>query len=233
MSLGRFTHITQGLGISVLGLGVGLAASACSPTTSGAAAQPAATRVAASSAATAATASSAPAASSPTAATPAASADPTAAPSSAAAVTPVSNAANAAPVDANGKPFVLWDCESKPQVEPASLVLACGDGGDRMTAMHWTSWAPTHATGTGIQSLNDCTPNCAMGHFHDYPVDISLIGSVLVAQNEPFAYTKITLTYTGPRPTTYTTVNGKVKAIHPATWAQELPIGHPSGAASD
>ena len=229
MSLGRCPRITQALGISVLGLGVGFAASACSPTTSGAAAQPAATRVAASSAATAAPASSAPAASAPASAAPAASG----APSSAAAVTPVSNAANAAPVDANGKPFVLWDCESKPQVEPASLVLACGDGGDRMTAMHWTSWTPTHATGTGIQSLNDCTPSCAMGHFHDYPVDISLTGSVLVAQNEPFAYTKIALTYTGPRPTTYTTVNGKVTAIHPATWSQELPIGHPSGAASD
>ena len=178
MSLGRFTRITPALGICVLGLGVGLAASGCAPTASGAAAQPAATKVAASSAAPAAPASSAPVASSSAAAPASASAT-----SSTAGVTPVSNAANAAPVDASGKPFVLWDCESKPLVEPSSLVLACADGGDRMTAMHWTSWAPTHATGTGIQSLNDCTPNCAMGHFHDYPVDISLTGSVLVAQN--------------------------------------------------
>ena len=229
MSLGRFTRITQVFGIAVLGLGVGLAASACSPTTSGAAALPAATEAAAASAA----ATAAPASSAPAASAPASSAAPAATPSSAAAVTSVSSAANAAPVDANGRPFVLWDCESKPQVEPASLVLACGDGGDRMTAMRWSSWTPTHATGTGIQSLNDCTPNCATGHFHDYPVDISLTGSVLVGQHEPFAFAMITLAYRGPRPTTYTTVNGKVKAVHPATWSQELPVGHPSGATGD
>lgn len=99
--------------------------------------------------------------------------------------------------------------------------------------MHWTRWAPAHAAGTGIQSLNDCTPDCAAGRFHDYPVDISLTGSVLVGQNEPFAYAKITLTYTGSRPTTYATVNGKVKAVQPATWSQELPVGHPSGATVD
>ena len=227
MSLGRFTRIRQVFGIAALGLGVGLAASACSPATSGAAAPPATTKAAAAGAA----ATAAPASSAPAASAPAATAAPASTASSAAAVTPVSSAANAAPVDANGRPFVLWDCESKPLVEPASLVLACADGGDRMTAMRWSSWAPSHAAGTGIQSLNDCTPNCATGHFHDYPVDIALTGSVLVGQHEPFAYTMITLTYRGPRPTTYTTVNGKVTAVHPATWSQELPVGHPSGAA--
>jgi hypothetical protein len=122
----------------------------------------------------------------------------------------------------------MWNCEDKPKVRPTSFVLACADGNDRLLGMHWTNWVPTSATGTGVQYLNDCTPNCATGHFHSYPVDIALTGTYRAAQNEPFAYTKITLTYTGPRPVSYVRESGKVVATHPATWSQELPLYHPA-----
>jgi hypothetical protein len=71
--------------------------------------------------------------------------------------------------------------------------------------------------------LNDCTPNRADGRFQDFPVDISVSGSYRATATGPFAYTEITLTYTGPRPTVYATVNGKVEVTHPATWTQKLP----------
>ncbi|HEY6495240.1 MAG TPA: hypothetical protein VIZ43_18345 [Trebonia sp.] len=216
------------MGISALGLGIGLAASACS---SGA---PIATAPAA---ATGPTASSR-AAHSVAAGTPAAAAAPgsasAAAPSSAPAAstpppktppkTPPPNTAANTSVAGGGPTFVLWDCEGSPQVEPSSYVLACGDGNSGLTGMHWTTWRPEDAAGTGAEYLNDCTPNCATGHFHNYPVDVSLAGSVLVAQDKPFGYTRITLTFTAARPPVDVLVNGKVEVTHPATWSEELPI---------
>lgn len=123
---------------------------------------------------------------------------------------------------------MLWNCLSQPQVRPASYVLACADGNDELMDLHWTGWVPPGAAGTGVQHLNDCTPNCAEGHFRDYPVDISLSGGYRATPSLPFAYTEITLTYTGPRPTVYVVVNGKVVATHPATWTEKLPpyVGH-------
>jgi hypothetical protein len=133
-------------------------------------------------------------------------------------------------VDSGGRPFVLWSCESKAEVEPSSFVLACGDGGNGLTSVHWTKWAPADAVGVGTEYLNDCTPNCASGHFHNYPVDISLAGSDLVAQNEPFAYTRITLDYTGARPAITVLQNGKPVVTHPASWSMQLWTGRPAGA---
>lgn len=122
----------------------------------------------------------------------------------------------------------MWNCENQPEIRPASFVLACADGNDRLLSLRWTSWVPESASGTGVQYLNDCTPNCAMGHFNSYPADISLTGSYKAGPNQPYAYAKVTLTYTGPRPVVYKTVNGKVVATHPATWSQELPLYHPA-----
>jgi hypothetical protein len=150
--------------------------------------------------------------------------------SSAPAVQAAGNGPNAVPVDSGGQPFVLWSCESKPEVEPSSFVLACGDGGFGLTSVHWTKWAPADASGVGTEYLNDCTPNCASGHFHNYPVDIKLAGSDLVAQNEPFAYTRITFYYTGARPPVESVENGKVVTTYPATWSEQLWTGRPAGA---
>lgn len=51
-------------------------------------------------------------------------------------------------------------------VEPKSIMVACGDGNFYVTGIRWTSWTATKATGTGTVHANDCTPNCAAGHFH-------------------------------------------------------------------
>lgn len=214
MSRGHFTRVTPVAGISIFCLGIGLAVTACSPTTSSAAAPAGVTKTATSttasnapSATASASASSAPAVSSATTATPSATA------------TPV-------PVSA---PYVMWDCENTPQVRPTSYMLACADGNDRLTDMHWTNWTPAGASGTGVQYLNDCTPNCAVGHFHSFPVDISLTGSYKAGPNKPLAYTKVTLTYTAARPVVYVRVHGEVEATHPATWTLELPTFHSVG----
>lgn len=140
-----------------------------------------------------------------------------------------STAANAVPVDADGRPFVLWDCERKPKVEPADFVLACVDGSYGLADAHWTKWAPADAVGVGTEYLNDCTPNCAIGHFHNYPVDIRLTGSDLVARNGPFAYTKLTMAYPAKRPPFTTLVKGKRVVTYPGTFSVQLWSGRPIG----
>jgi hypothetical protein len=124
-------------------------------------------------------------------------------------------------------PFVVWQCNTnRPLVEPANYLLACGDGGDSLTGVHWTSWTPTGATGIGTEHLNNCIPNCggqAVSKFADYPVKISLTGSYLAAQGEPFSYAKITLTYLAARPLLHIEVNGKREVAHPASWSPVLP----------
>lgn len=207
MSWGLFARVTPVAGISVLGLGVGLAVSACGPATSSAAAGTGVASTAAS--------------------TPVGTVAPSSTPATASssAPAPAGSTVTRVPID---RSFVLWNCENKPEVRPTSFVLACADGNDRLVDMHWTNWTPAGAAGTVVQYLNDCTPNCAIGHFHSYPADITLTGSYEAGPNEPFAYTKVTLTYTGARPAVYVKENGKVVATHPPAWSQELPLYHPS-----
>lgn len=62
---------------------------------------------------------------------------------------------------------VVWSgCAQQAQVRPASIVIACADGNFYVDHLRWTTWGPRSAVGKGIAQRNDCTPNCAAGHFH-------------------------------------------------------------------
>src|ERR1039458_7541353 len=63
---------------------------------------------------------------------------------------------------------VRGNCKT-PSVEPAEIVLACADYNAVLEALHWTSWTAASATAVGTLVYNDCTPNCAEGHFHHVP----------------------------------------------------------------
>jgi hypothetical protein len=69
---------------------------------------------------------------------------------------------------------VLTGCEHRPQVRPAGIVLACGDGNFYVTRLTWTRWSPREAVARGVGYENDCRPNCAAGHFHTYLVELRL-----------------------------------------------------------
>jgi hypothetical protein len=64
----------------------------------------------------------------------------------------------------------LPDCLGRLTVRPASVVLACADANFRLQGLQWTGWGETFAAARGTAVANDCTPNCAAGHFHAYPV---------------------------------------------------------------
>lgn len=118
--------------------------------------------------------------------------------------------------------YVVLNCANKAQVGPGSYVLTCADGNMGLRGLHWTSWTPRLASGYGTEYVNDCKPNCAEGHFHNYPALVVLWGSGSVAGHPAERrYTEVTLVYPGARPPVYQLVNGKVVATYPVT--QTLP----------
>ncbi|HEX5448940.1 MAG TPA: hypothetical protein VFW85_02640 [Gaiellaceae bacterium] len=81
---------------------------------------------------------------------------------------------------------------------PSSLVLACADANYSLEKLKWKGWGTVAAKATGSASANDCTPNCAAGHFHSYPVQI--IADGLQACGRAKIYTRLTILYPGKRP---------------------------------
>jgi hypothetical protein len=74
---------------------------------------------------------------------------------------------------APGKTVVV-NCLLKQQTRPSSFVLTCADANDVLADLHWVSWGSTAAFATGIEQINNCTPNCAAGKFINYPVLVNL-----------------------------------------------------------
>ena len=109
-------------------------------------------------------------------------------------------AAAAAPAQGG---VVMVDCAGKPQTRPSSFVLTCADANDALGGMHWVSWG-SQAFGTGTETINTCTPDCADGKLVPYPV--------LVAAWRPEPrpghpgvqyFTRVTRIYTANRPPLY------------------------------
>ena len=67
---------------------------------------------------------------------------------------------------------VIPSCIERP-VAPEEIVLACGDGNFSLEGLRWHTWGAAIATAAGTVHENDCKPNCAAGHFHDYPVTVT------------------------------------------------------------
>jgi hypothetical protein len=59
-------------------------------------------------------------------------------------------------------------------VKPQAIVPACGDGNFQLSGLRWSSWGASGAAASGTAHQNDCTPNCAAGHFHAYPATVTL-----------------------------------------------------------
>lgn len=119
--------------------------------------------------------------------------------------TVMSLAAAVVPASASTKPkspdTVVVDCFSDPQARPRTFLIACGDGNSILTALRWSAWKPTFATGRGLNVLNDCRPYCAAGKFHSYPVAVRL-DRPKQWQKHPGKqhYTEMHLVYTGHKP---------------------------------
>jgi len=74
---------------------------------------------------------------------------------------------------ASGSNRVVGDCKHS-QIRPAQIIIYCADANGLLKNMRWSSFGGATARGTGSYSFNDCNPNCAAGHFHTYPVTVTL-----------------------------------------------------------
>ena len=81
------------------------------------------------------------------------------------------------------------------QVRPRSLVVACADGNFYVTGLSWTRWDARRADGSGVGHLNDCKPYCAAGHFHTYPVAVSLDAVARCGSRGELQFTRLTWTF--------------------------------------
>lgn len=128
-------------------------------------------------------------------------------------------AAPSAPAAQAAQPkTVVVTCAGAAKVRPARDVLACGDADDVLTGLHWKSWGPNAAFAVGVERIDDCTPNCASGRFHAYPVLVNLWRPEHAAGRRVF--TRATMVYTAARPAH---VAAKGKTVHPATATLPLP----------
>lgn len=100
---------------------------------------------------------------------------------------------------ATGARIALPDCLGRPGVEPTDVVLSCADGGFLIKDIRWTGWGESFAAGMGTGSLNDCTPNCANGHYHSYPMLLAVTGKQRCPDGGR-AYAKVTYAFVGRSP---------------------------------
>jgi hypothetical protein len=87
-------------------------------------------------------------------------------------------------------PTVLAQCDQSidnPDVEPALIVLACGDGNASLEHLVWSSWTATSATGRGQFVHNTCDPDCAEGTFVSAAATVRLAYPVQTNAGREFA----------------------------------------------
>jgi hypothetical protein len=117
---------------------------------------------------------------------------------------------------------VVVNCLFKPQTRPSSFILTCADAGDSLTSLHWVSWGSGAAFATGIERINNCTPDCAAGKFINYPVLVDLWRPEPLPGHPGVLYfSRVTRVYTANRPPLYF-CNGTRATCYPQTSTFDL-----------
>jgi hypothetical protein len=93
---------------------------------------------------------------------------------------------------------VVGNC-FKSQVRPATIILACADDNLVLIRLHWRSFGGATARGSGQYYVNDCTPNCAAGTFHAFPIDV-VLSNARPCPDGRDDYRGATISFTSTRP---------------------------------
>ena len=88
----------------------------------------------------------------------------------------------------------VLSCSGRPLVKPASYDMSCADANAWWKHVKWSSWGEKSALGHGYLYTNDCTPDCASGHFHSYAATIRL-GTVRHSAKYGPLFSKATFSY--------------------------------------
>lgn len=82
--------------------------------------------------------------------------------------------------------------------KPRSILIACGDGNARVKRLHWSVWTDRKAHGSGVWQQNNCKPDCADGHFINYPVRLRL--SQVIVRNHTRIFGRVVALFPGSAP---------------------------------
>lgn len=94
---------------------------------------------------------------------------------------------------------VAWIPDCGPLASaPHDLLIACADANYSLANLAWSHWGARTATATGVARANDCTPNCAAGHFHSYRMTATV--DELRSCGTARTYERLTVTYPAARP---------------------------------
>jgi hypothetical protein len=86
--------------------------------------------------------------------------------------------------------------------EPASFVVACGDGNLAVVKARWATWTTRSASGHGTVKANNCKPDCASGHFLSYPAMLGL-SKPKTCKGSVRIWSRLALRFPGKRPVGY------------------------------
>lgn len=93
---------------------------------------------------------------------------------------------------------VVGNCTTS-QVRPVRIVIYCADDNAELTHLHWRNFGGATATASGSYFVNDCTPNCAAGRFHSYPMRVAL-SNARTCPDKHDDYRSASVTFTAARP---------------------------------
>jgi hypothetical protein len=98
-------------------------------------------------------------------------------------------------------PTLLFDC-GRATVKPSAFTIACADGNNYLTGIHWRGWGADKARGVAVQHANDCRPSCANGHVHTFAVRVTVKDPKALGKYKNLRYfSRIRLDYGKARPT--------------------------------
>ncbi len=86
---------------------------------------------------------------------------------------------------------------TKSQYKPKSILLACGDGTNGLVNLKWSHWSTTKATGSGVNAVNDCTPNCVNGKVKKTRVTVTLSKPIRCAHRKHKVFDHALLRFRG------------------------------------
>jgi hypothetical protein len=66
------------------------------------------------------------------------------------------------------------------------VILACADANLYVTGLRYSSYGSREAKGSGVFHLNDCTPDCAGGRFHEHGGSIRFFDVVACADGRRY-----------------------------------------------
>ena len=92
------------------------------------------------------------------------------------------------------------NCATHLRYRPQVITVFCADGGMQVKRLHWSKWSAGEARGRSRYTyVNDCTPNCAQGHFHRFRVRLVLHRVRTCSQNDKQVFTRMTVIFLGQK----------------------------------